>query len=101
MKTNIKEEQTSKLKGEEGACLLGINNTTDQEPTLVGIQSALELVFKDESTRPSRRAWDEWRAKGYYPYVKIGKRVFINPVKAREAILKRFTIEARPIEEFI
>ena len=72
-----------------------INNTTDQEPTLVGIQSALELVFKDESTRPSRRAWDEWRAKGYYPYVKIGKRVFINPVDARRALEAKFTIEAK------
>jgi hypothetical protein len=69
-------------------------NTTPQEPTYVGIQPALETAFPDAATRPSLRAWNEWRAKGYYPYIKIGKRVFIDAVAARKAIAKRFTIEA-------
>ncbi len=69
-------------------------DNTQQEPTLVGIKPALEAVFTDESTRPSLRAWNDWRAKGYYPYVKIGKRVFIDPVSARKALEARFTIEA-------
>lgn len=67
---------------------------THQEPTLVGIQPALEAVFPDAATRPSLRAWNEWRAKGFYPYIKIGKRVFIDPASARKALAKRFTIEA-------
>jgi hypothetical protein len=70
------------------------NTSNQQEPTFVGIQTALEAVFPDENTRPSLRAWNEWRAKGYYNYLKIGKRVFIDPVSARKAIEKRFTIQA-------
>ena len=66
-----------------------------QEPSLLGVQTALETVFPDAATRPSIRAWNEWRAKGFYPYIKIGKRVFIDPVSARKAIDKRFTVEAR------
>ena len=70
-------------------------NTTKQEPTLLGIKPALEAVFPDALTRPSIRAWNEWRAKGYYSYVKIGKRVFINAVDARRELEARFTIEAK------
>lgn len=69
-------------------------NTTPQEPALVGIQSALEIVFPDAAARPSIRLWNEWRAKGFYSYIKIGKRVYIDPVYARKEIEKRFTIEA-------
>jgi hypothetical protein len=69
-------------------------NTTPQEPALVGIQSSLEFVFPDPTARPSIRVWNEWRAKGYYSYLKIGKRVYIDPVNARKEIAKRFTIEA-------
>lgn len=71
-----------------------VTNTTQQAPTLVGIDPARKAVFPDASTRPSLRAWNDWRAKGYYPYVKIGKRVFICPVAARKALEARFTIEA-------
>jgi hypothetical protein len=68
--------------------------TTPQEPTLVGIDPARKAVFPDESTRPSLRAWNDWRAKGYYPYVKIGSRVFICASDARKALEARFTINA-------
>jgi hypothetical protein len=67
---------------------------SNQEPTLVGIRPALEAVFPDAATRPSLRAWNAWRAKGFYPYLKVGKRVFIDPVAARRALEKRFTIQA-------
>jgi hypothetical protein len=71
------------------------NHTLESnERTLVGIKPALEAVFPDAETRPSIRAWNEWRARGYYPYVKIGKRVWINPADARKALESRFTIEA-------
>lgn len=32
-----------------------------QEPTLVGIKTCLETVFPDEATRPSLRAFNDWR----------------------------------------
>jgi hypothetical protein len=71
-----------------------LKDTTPQEPTLVGMKTALNLVFPDSSSRPSFRAWSEWKAKGYFPSVKIGRRVFVDPVKARQALEARFTIHA-------
>lgn len=71
-----------------------IHADSKQEPTLVGIQTALEAVFTDEATRPSLRCFNEWKARKYFPSVKIGKRVFLDPVQVRKALDKRFTIHA-------
>lgn len=65
------------------------------EPQLVGIQKGLELVFPDLETRPSIRAFNSWKQKGYFPSVKIGKRVFVDPVQVRKALDSRFTINAQ------
>lgn len=67
-------------------------NKTQQEPTLVGMKTALNAVFPDPSSRPSFRAWNDWKAKGYFPSVKIGRRVFLDPVAVRKALEARFTI---------
>jgi hypothetical protein len=67
---------------------------TNNEPTLVGIKTCLETVFPDEATRPGLRTFNEWRSRGYYPYLKVGKRVFLDPLQVRKALSKRFTIEA-------
>lgn len=71
-----------------------VTNFNDNEPILIGIKPCLNAVFPDEATRPGIRTFNEWRARGYYPYVKIGKRVFLDPVVVRKALDKRFTIEA-------
>ena len=78
-----------------------MNNTTEtnkdatpQAPTLVSMKKALELVFPDTESRPSLRSWNTWKAEGYFPSIKIGRRVFVNPVAAREALEERFTINA-------
>ena len=67
---------------------------TKQGPTLVGIKTCLEVVFPDKATRPGIRTFNEWKNRGYFPSVKIGKRVFLDPVSVRRALDKRFTIEA-------
>ena len=64
------------------------------EPQLVGMKTGLELVFPDPDTRPSIRAFNDWKAKGYFPSLKIGKRVFLDPVQVRLALESRFTINA-------
>lgn len=69
-------------------------HSQQQEPTLVGMKTALELVFPDPSSRPSFRAFCEWKAKKYFSSCKIGKRVFLDPVKVREELEARFTIKA-------
>lgn len=68
-------------------------NTTSSEPQLLGIKPCLEIVFPDENTRPSLRTFNDWKAKRYFPSVKIGKRVFADPQQVRKALDKRFTIE--------
>ena len=65
------------------------------EPQLVGIKTGLELVFPDSETRPSIRSFNEWKNRGYFPSVKIGKRVFVDPVQVRLALESRFTINAQ------
>ena len=69
-------------------------NASKQEPTLVGMKTGLAMVFSDEATRPSFRSFSEWKKRGYFPHVKIGKRVFVDPLAVRKALDKRFTIEA-------
>jgi hypothetical protein len=64
-----------------------------QEPALVGIETCLKTVFTDPATRPSKRTFLDWKAKKYFPSLKIGKRVFLDPMQVREALEKRFTIE--------
>lgn len=66
------------------------HNTT--EPILLGINACMKAVFPDVEGRPSRRTFDDWRAKGYIPHIKVGKRVFLNPEVVRKALEKRFTI---------
>ena len=66
----------------------------NNEPQLVGMQTGLELVFPDPDTRPSIRAFSEWKRRGYFPSLKIGKRVFVDPVQVRLALDSRFTINA-------
>ena len=66
----------------------------NNEPQLVGMQTGLELVFPDPNTRPSIRAFNDWKKKGYFPSVKIGKRVFVDPAMVRKALDAKFTVHA-------
>ena len=66
----------------------------NNEPQLVGMKTGLELVFPDPETRPSIRAFNEWKKKRYFPSIKIGKRVFVDPVMVRKALDANFTISA-------
>jgi len=70
------------------------NETTERKPRLVGVQTALCEVFQDERTRPSLRCFNEWKALGYFPWIRIGKRVFLDPDQVSKALIERFTIPA-------
>jgi len=67
----------------------------NNEPQLVGLKTGLEIVFPDPETRPSFRAFSEWKKRGYFPSLKIGKRVFVDPAQVRLALESRFTINAQ------
>ena len=66
----------------------------ENTPALVGVKTCLELIFPDKETRPSIRTFMEWKNRGYFPQVKIGKRVFLDPMIVRVALEKRFTVKA-------
>lgn len=69
-------------------------HTTDQSPAFIGIEESRLAIFGTGPEAPSKRTWDEWRARGFYPHVKIGKRVFVNVEEARRALERRFKIHA-------
>jgi hypothetical protein len=71
------------------------NQTTP--PALVGINEGRIAIFGTGPEAISKRCFDEWRARGFYPYVKVGKRVFISVPDVQAALERRFKVKARPI----
>lgn len=70
----------------------GLEDLERDEPVLVGMKSCLKSVFPDPATRPSFRLFNDWKAKGFLPYYKIGRRVFMDPSQVRKALDKQFKI---------
>lgn len=66
-------------------------------PTLVGLEEARIAIFGTGPEAPSKRSFAEWKARGYFPSVKLGKRVFVNPDEVRRALERRFKISAKEI----
>lgn len=67
------------------------NGSTKPQDKLESITQCLDSVFG--ANPPSLRTFNEWRKLGYYPYVKVGKRVFLNSEKVKAALEKKFTIQ--------
>lgn len=63
-------------------------------PALVGLDEGRVILFGTGPEAISKRAFSEWKARGWYPYLKVGKRVFINVEQVRLALERRFTIRA-------
>lgn len=66
-------------------------------PTLVGLDAARIAIFGNGPDAPSKRSWASWRSRGYFPVVKVGKRVFVDAAEAKRAIERRFKINAKEI----
>ena len=69
---------------------VGVENTNG----LVGLRACRDEIFKDPKSRPCFRTFCDWKARRYFPIVKVGKRVFASPDAVRKALEKRFTIQA-------
>ena len=63
-------------------------------PAYVGIEECRKIVFGTGPEAPSKRSWDAWRAKGYYPFIRVGKRIFANPEEVSRALSRRFKVNA-------
>jgi hypothetical protein len=73
------------------------DHTYRDHPILVGAEKCLEILFPDGKSRPSIRSFREWQARGYLPYLKVGRRTYFDPEQVRAALSRRFTIHARPL----
>lgn len=69
-------------------------NDTKQSPALVGLDEGRVTIFGTGPEAISKRCFAEWKARGYYPYIKVGKRVFVNVDDVRRALERRFKIAA-------
>jgi hypothetical protein len=68
------------------------NHTTS--PAYCGLEECRKLVFGTGPEAPSKRSFLEWKARGYYPFIKVGKRVFADPTEVRAALERRFKVNA-------
>jgi hypothetical protein len=73
-----------------------MNQSANTEIQLVGIEACRKKVFPNNDG-PSFRTFNKWKAQGFLPYHKIGKRVFMDPRAVRAALDKQFKIEPTAI----
>ena len=64
------------------------------KPQLVGMEACLKIIFPGPASRPSFRLFNDWKAKGYLPYFKIGRRVFMDPEQVRKAFDEKFMVDS-------
>lgn len=61
---------------------------------LLTAEELLKAIWPNQKSRPSLRTLREWQAKKLVPYIKCGRLVYFDPVKVRQSIAKKFTVEA-------
>lgn len=71
--------------------------SNSSQKQLVGINRCREILFPDTASAPGKRTFAEWMARGYFPVVKVGRRVFLDPEEVRASLDRRFKINARPV----
>ncbi len=68
-------------------------SSNSDDPILVGQDKCRELIFPCPEDRPCHRTFTQWRIDGFFPSVKIGRRIYLDPLVVRKALTKRFTIQ--------
>lgn len=63
-----------------------------QQQRYVGLDECREAIFGTSNSAPSKRTWAEWRARKFFPILKVGKRVFCDPEAVRASLERRFKI---------
>ena len=62
---------------------------------LVDANGLREAIWPMPDCRPSLRTIREWQSKRLLPVVKIGRLVYFDVAKCRQALANKFTVEAR------
>jgi hypothetical protein len=71
-----------------------MNPNTSAPEGLLSAEELLPAIWPNENSRPSLRWLREQQRKRTLPYVKFGRLVFFDLAKVRQALAKRFTVEA-------
>ena len=66
----------------------------EHHPALVGLEEGRVAIFGNGPEASSKRLFAEWKAKGFFPYLKCGKRVFLDVEQVKAALNRRFKINA-------
>ena len=68
---------------------------TADKTCLVSVPDCLATVFPNHATTgPSIRTFRQWMTNRYFPTVRVGGRIFLNPEEVRNALERRFKVEA-------
>ena len=61
---------------------------------LLDAEELLKAIWPNPNSRPSLRWLRHQQAKRILPYVKCGRLVYFDPIKVRQQLAKKFTVEA-------
>ncbi len=64
-----------------------------QRELLLGLHATRKFLFPGPEA-PSERTWADWKARGYFSVVKIGRRVFCDPSVVRSELIEKFKVPA-------
>jgi hypothetical protein len=81
MKTNLQ-------KMKSGDSVAGV---VESATGFVGSEKLLEILFPDKNSRPTRRWLEMQRKARRVPWVSLGRLVFFDPNKVREALNRQRT----------
>ena len=92
------EESRSHLCTKTG-CFHTSDSMSDQTTTpaidggnLLRTDPCRKAIWKEKENRPSLRTFKKWMSLGYFPRIKIGGSVFLDPQQVTQALRERFTI---------
>lgn len=69
-------------------------STEQTPPAFHGLEECRKIIFGTGPEAISKRTFAEWKARGYYPFIKVGKRVFADPNEVRRALDRRIRVNA-------
>lgn len=73
------------------------NKSTTTSSRLLGIEETRIAIFGTGKEAISKRQFAEWKSRGFFPYHKIGKRIFCEVEEVKRALSRRFKIAAEEI----
>lgn len=74
-----------------------MNTNQPNDTSLVGLETARIAIFGTSKEAISKRTFAEWKARGYFPYHRIGKRIFLDVEEVKRALSRRFKINANEV----